>query len=129
MINYYSYSKEIEFIYFLPDIEINADFDLLLLVLQNIIFNAIDAIEDDENDIGLVEIIYQKDDKFHYFNIYDSGIDFENKNILFDAFKTTKTKGNGLGLALSQQIINAHRGTIHLSTQKKGFQIKIPIFL
>ena len=129
MINYYSYSKEIEFIYFLPDIEINADFDLLLLVLQNIIFNAIDAIEEDENDIGLVEIIYQKDDKYHYFNIYDSGIDFENKNILFDAFKTTKTKGNGLGLALSQQIINAHHGTIHLSTQKKGFQIKIPTFL
>ncbi|WP_457564574.1 histidine kinase dimerization/phospho-acceptor domain-containing protein, partial [Caminibacter sp.] len=31
-VKYYSYSKKIKFIYFLPDIEIKADFDLLLLV-------------------------------------------------------------------------------------------------
>jgi len=129
IISYYSYTKDIEFIFFLPDIEIKADFELLLLVLQNMLFNAIDAIEEDENDIGLIEIIYQKDEKFHYFNIYDSGIEFENKDILFDAFKTTKTKGNGLGLSLSLQIIKAHNGEITLSKNKKGFTIKIPLFL
>jgi signal transduction histidine kinase len=127
IVNYYSYTKDIEFIYFLPDIEMKADFELLLLVLQNMIFNAIDAIEEDENEDGLIEVIYQKDDKYHYFNIYDSGIPFENPNILFDAFKTTKTKGNGLGLALSQQIINAHNGKIYINSQKKGFTIKIPL--
>jgi len=125
-INYYSYTKDIEFIYFLPEIEIEADFDLLLLVLQNMIFNAIDAIEEDEDDKGLVEILYSDDKDYHCFNIYDSGIPFESKNILFEAFKTTKTKGNGLGLALAQQIINAHNGEISLSSQKKGFIIKIP---
>jgi len=129
IVSYYSYTKEIDFIYFLPDIEINADFELLLLVLQNMIFNAIDAIEEDENELGLIEIIYQKDNNFHYFNIYDSGIEFENKNILFDTFKTTKTKGNGLGLSLSLQIIKAHNGEINLSENKKGFTIKIPLFL
>jgi signal transduction histidine kinase len=127
IINYYSYTKDIEFVYFLPEIEIKADFDLLLLVLQNLIFNAIDAIEEDENDSGLIEIIYQKDDKYHYFNIYDSGVPFENKNILFDTFKTTKTKGNGLGLSLSKQIIKAHNGEITLTSSKKGFKISIPI--
>jgi len=127
IISYYSYTKDIEFIYFLPDIEINADFELLLLVLQNIIFNAIDAIEEDENENGLIEIIYTKDNNYHYFNIYDSGIPFENKNILFDAFKTTKTKGNGLGLALSQQIIKAHNGQIIINPQKKGFTIQLPL--
>jgi len=129
IISYYSYTKDIDFIYFLPDIEMKADFDLLLLVLQNLIFNAIDAIEDDENDNGIIEILYQKDNNFHYFNIYDSGIEFENKNILFDAFHTTKTKGNGLGLALSKQIIEAHNGEISLNENKKGFTIKIPTFL
>jgi len=129
IVSYYSYSKEIEFIYFLPDIEIKADFDLLVLVLQNMIFNAIDAIEENEQDNGLIEILYKKDEKYHYFYIYDSGIEFENKNILFEAFKTTKTKGNGLGLALSLQIIQAHNGKISLSPQKKGFEIKIPTFL
>jgi signal transduction histidine kinase len=126
IIKYYSYTKDIEFIYFLPDIQIKADFELLLLVLQNLIFNAIDAIEEDEKEFGVVEIIYHKDEKYHYFNVYDSGVAIENKNILFDTFKTTKTKGNGLGLSLSMQIIQAHNGDIYLSTQKKGFTIKIP---
>ena len=129
IIKYYSYSKNIEFLFFMPDIEIKADFELLLLVLQNIIFNGIDAIEEDEKDEGLIEVIYEKTTNYHIFHIYDSGIPFENKNILFDAFKTTKTKGNGLGLALSQQIIEAHNGKISLSKNKKGFDIKIPINL
>jgi two-component system NtrC family sensor kinase len=129
IIKYYSYTKDIEFIFFMPNIEIKADFDLLLLVLQNMIFNAIDAIEEDENDTGLIEIIYEKNQTHHIFHIYDSGIPFENKNILFNAFKTTKTKGNGLGLVLSQQIIKAHNGEITISNEKKGFNIRIPFNL
>ena len=126
IIKYYSYTKEIDFVFFLPDIEINADYELLLLVIQNLIFNAIDAIEEANEENGLVEILYEQNKTYHIFHIYDSGIPFENKNILFDAFKTTKTKGNGLGLALSKQIIEAHNGTINISNLKKGFDIKIP---
>jgi two-component system NtrC family sensor kinase len=129
IIKYYSYTKDIELLFFMPDIEIKADFELLLLVLQNLIFNAIDAIEEDENDEGLIEIIYEKTATHHIFHIYDSGVPFENKDILFNAFKTTKTKGNGLGLTLSQQIIQAHNGEITISNDKKGFDIKIPFNL
>jgi signal transduction histidine kinase len=125
-IKYYSFSKEIHFLFFLPEIEIVADFDLLLLVLQNMIFNAIDAIEEDDNDEGIIEILYERDENFHIINIYDSGINFEDKNILFEPFKSTKTKGNGLGLALSLEIIQAHNGKIELSLEKKGFKIYIP---
>jgi signal transduction histidine kinase len=125
-IKYYSFSKEIHFLFFLPTIEIVADFDLLLLVLQNMIFNAIDAIEEDDNDEGIIEILYERDENFHIINIYDSGINFEDKNILFEPFKSTKTKGNGLGLALSLEIIQAHNGKIELSLEKKGFKIYIP---
>jgi len=128
-IKYYSHSKSIEFIFFLPDIKMKGDFDLLLLVLQNMIFNAIDAIEEDESEQGLVEILYENDKNFHIFNIYDSGKEFEDKNILFEPFKSTKTKGNGLGLALSLEIIKAHKGEITLNERKKGFKIKIPIKL
>jgi len=126
IIKYYSYTKEIDFIFFLPDIEIIADYELLLLVIQNLIFNAIDAIEESNDEEGLIEILYEQNKRYHIFHIYDSGIPFENKNILFDAFKTTKTKGNGLGLALSKQIIEAHNGIIEIATLKKGFDIKIP---
>jgi len=127
IIKYYSYSKEIQFLFFLPDIEIKADFNLLLLVLQNMLINAIDAIEDDENEEGIIEILYERNEKYHILNIYDSGKNIEDKNILFTPFKSTKTKGNGLGLALSKEIISAHNGKIELSTKKKGFKIILPI--
>jgi len=125
-IKYYSHTKEISFVYFLPDIEIKADYDLILLVLQNMIINAIDAIEEDDKDEGIIEVLYESSDDYHIINVYDSGKDFEDKNILFEPFKSTKTKGNGLGLALSKEIINAHGGKIELSPHKKGFKIFIP---
>ena len=126
IIKYYSHSKEIKFLFFLPDIEIFADYDLILLVLQNMLINAIDAIEESDEDFGIVEILYQSTEQNHIINIYDSGADFEDKNILFKPFESTKTKGNGLGLALSKEIIEAHNGKIELSTQKKGFKIILP---
>jgi len=125
-LKYYSHSKDIEFLFFLPDIEIKADFDLLLLVLQNMLFNAIDAIEEDDEESGVVEILYETSEQYHIINIYDSGRDFEDKNLLFEPFKSTKTKGNGLGLALSLEIINAHQGKIEISESKKGFKIYLP---
>jgi len=122
-IKYYSFTKKIEFLFFLPDIAIKADIDLILLVLQNMLFNAIDAIEEEDVDEGLIEILYENTKNFHIINIYDNGKEFENKDILFEPFKSTKTKGNGLGLALSLEIINAHNGKIEIATKKKGFKI------
>ena len=58
-------------------------------------------------------------------HVKDDGKPIENKNILFEPFKTTKTKGNGLGLALSLQIIQAHNGKIELLEETKGFEIKL----
>lgn len=122
----YNYSKDINFVFNLPNIEVNGDFELLSLVLQNFIFNAIDAIEedDDNEDKGVVSIIYKDEKDKHSIYIKDSGKEIENKNILFEPFKTTKTKGHGLGLALSLQIIEAHGGDITLLNYTKGFKIR-----
>ncbi|MEA1982402.1 MAG: hypothetical protein U9N39_02565 [Campylobacterota bacterium] len=50
----------------------------------------------------------------------------ENKKYLFEAFKSTKEKGNGLGLVLSRQIAEAHNGSVDLlDTQRKCFEIKL----
>ena len=124
-ISFYTYSKNIDFIFNLPKIEISGDFELLSLVFQNLIFNAIDAIEESDREEGKIELNYAKDDKNHIFNIIDNGKEIENKNILFETFKTTKTKGNGLGLALALQIIKAHNGIIEIKDNPKRFQIKI----
>ncbi|QIR76696.2 GHKL domain-containing protein [Sulfurospirillum diekertiae] len=125
-ISHYSYTKEVSFHFDLPHVEIKADFELLNLVLQNFIFNAIDAIEECENESGNVSISYVQDCEFVLLHVKDDGKAIENKNILFEPFKTTKTKGNGLGLALSLQIIQAHNGRINLLDDPKGFEIRIP---
>jgi len=127
-IEYYAYSKEIEFIFPKQDFTINADKDLLEMLFSNFIINAIDAIELDEEEDGVIEITYDPDETDHIFKIYDSGIDIENKKDLFEAFKSTKVKGNGLGLVLSKQIAQAHNGDVMLlDEERKGFQVKLPL--
>lgn len=124
-ISHYSYTKEVAFHFDLPHVEIKADFELLNLVLQNFIFNAIDAIEECEKENGNVSISFVENEEYVILHVNDDGKPIENKNILFEPFKTTKTKGNGLGLALSLQIIQAHGGKINLLEEPKGFEIKI----
>jgi two-component system NtrC family sensor kinase/two-component system sensor histidine kinase AtoS len=123
---YYGYSKDITFKYPQDDFKIYGDKDLLEMLFSNFIVNAIDAIELDDEDDGLVEVVYEHDKKFHIFKIYDSGVDIEDKEQLFQAFKSTKVKGNGLGLVLSQQIAEAHGGDVNLLDEKrKGFIIRL----
>ena len=127
-IGYYAYSKEIEFVFPSADFKLNADKDLLDMLFSNFIINAIDAIELDEEEDGVIEITYEKDDAFHKFYIYDSGVPIENKEELFEAFKSTKVKGNGLGLILSRQIAEAHGGEVSLlDTQRKCFEVKLAL--
>jgi len=127
-IGYYGYSKDITFIFPEDEFVINGDKDLLEMLFSNFLANAIDAIELDENDSGVVEISYENDGRFHKFCVMDSGVAIENKDELFEAFKSTKVKGNGLGLVLSKQIAHAHGGDVKLMDgDKKGFEIRVAI--
>ncbi len=125
-ISYYGYTKEITFK--LPEQKfiLNADKDLLEMMFTNFLTNAIDAIELSEDERGEVEITYKNDGKYHIFYIYDSGIPVKNPNNLFEAFISTKVKGNGLGLILSKQIAQAHGGDVYyIDSDKKTFEVKI----
>ncbi|MCF6331405.1 MAG: HAMP domain-containing histidine kinase [Sulfurimonas sp.] len=123
---YYGYTKEIHFKFPDTDFEIDGDFELLEILFTNFLFNAIDAIELDENEDGYIELKYKFRDNKHKFYIYDSGIAIENKNELFEAFKSTKIKGNGLGLVLCREIAEAHDGGVELlNNDKKCFGIYI----
>lgn len=124
-LGHYSYTKEIDFDFDLAHVVINADKELLVLVLQNFLFNAIDAIEESEDPSGIINLSYRVQNAQHSFIITDSGKAIENENILFEPFETTKTKGNGLGLALCLEIIQAHNGSIELLKETKGFCIII----
>lgn len=129
-IEQYTYSKSIDFSFDFEEVEAFFDLDLMGIALQNFLYNAIDAIEALEEQevegVGRVEVTAKVDREWVIFHIMDTGKPIENKNLLFEPFKTTKLKGNGLGLALSLQIAQAHGGSIELlETGKKIFEIKI----
>jgi two-component system NtrC family sensor kinase/two-component system sensor histidine kinase AtoS len=125
-IGYYSYGKQIEFIFPEEDFELFGDLDLLTMLFTNFVFNAIDAIELDEEEEGRIEIHHSQEGEYHVFEIYDSGIPIENKKWLFEAFKSTKERGNGLGLVLSKNIVESHGGEIALCEgERKGFRFSL----
>lgn len=124
--HFYTFSKEINFKFNFESCEFYGDKDLLVMVFQNLIFNAIDAIELGDEENGEVVINFSQNDECCEFEIQDSGEEISDKNILFEPFKTTKLKGNGLGLSLCVEIIKAHGGEISLNLHPKKFCIKLP---
>jgi two-component system NtrC family sensor kinase/two-component system sensor histidine kinase AtoS len=125
-IGYYSYGKNIEFVFPEEDFELIGDLDLLTMLFSNFVFNAIDAIELDEEEEGKIEITHSSKGFFHTFEIYDTGIAIENKKWLFEAFKSTKERGNGLGLVLSKNIVESHGGEVGVCEgNRKGFRFTL----
>jgi signal transduction histidine kinase len=122
----YAYTKEIELKIDFNALQIKGDYDLLTIVLQNFLYNSIDAIEESDEEEGKIHLSAKEEPDAVVLTITDTGVPIENENILYEPFKTTKTKGHGLGLALSLEIIKAHNGTISLLHETKGFKIYLP---
>ena len=104
--------------------------------LNNIIENAIDACSKITAAKGHKIVFSVRQDKTHIlFEVFDSGIgmDAETVEKLFTPFFSSKgRKGTGLGLFISNKIVQQHGGTIEVkSTPGHGslFTIKIPITL
>jgi two-component system sensor histidine kinase AtoS len=119
--NHYTKDKDINLTIEFEDTTIEVDEDLLTIVFQNFLFNAIDAIEEDDEDDGVINFSY----KDGAIIVKDSGQPIVDEDILYKPFETTKLKGTGLGLALSLEIIKAHDGKIELLEDEKGFKISL----
>lgn len=110
-----------------PDLPI--DKDKILLVLNNLVNNAIQACEDIENaKIVLNAFIH---DAYLNLSVHDNGkgISEEDMGNLFEPFFTRKNSGLGLGLTTSLNIINSHDGTITAENNDDGgatFNIILP---
>lgn len=92
-----------------------ADRELLKQVLLNMLINAVQAI----GARGEIRIRTWRYTTTHLaIAIEDNGcgIDVALQKKIFDPFFTTKASGTGLGLALSQRIINAHQGDIYVTS-------------
>ncbi|WP_163498668.1 sensor histidine kinase [Helicobacter suis] len=125
-LNQYSYTKDITLKTQIAPLIVSYDLSLLSIALQNFLYNAIDAIEEGSAEEGHVEVVAFEEGEWAIFHIKDDGKEVVDKELLFEPFETTKLKGNGLGLALSLQVVEAHGGQITLlDTPTKTFEIRI----
>jgi nitrogen fixation/metabolism regulation signal transduction histidine kinase len=105
-----------------PDVSIMMDPDLIEQMLINLIRNAVDsALEQSQTSGGTepqVVLRWQQHDSSVQLAVQDNGIGLLNPSNAFVPFYTTKQGGSGIGLVLSQQIVEAHGGTIQLANRR-----------
>ncbi len=110
---------------------IQADERMLRSALLNIIRNAAEAIIDDHAPRQVV-VRTREEPAAAVIEVRDTGtgIPADQLQKIFIPFFTTKTKGHGVGLALTHRVITEHGGTLTAANAVEGgavFTIKIPL--
>lgn len=96
---------------------VNIDKEQIKQVLINIIQNSFDAMpQGGRLTIHAEPLKTEKKIKIQ-FNDTGCGMDKETQGRIFEPFFTTKEQGTGLGLAVSQQIIESHGGQIEIDSE------------
>lgn len=109
---------------------LEGDSGKLLRVLQNLVSNAIEALHDVPMP-GEVRVEASETDHDVWLTVADNGpgIPENIRASFFEPFVTEgKTDGTGLGSAIVQSFIHAHRGEIDFTTSAEGttFSIRLP---
>ncbi len=110
----------------LPQIE--ADANMLKRVFLNLTVNGIQAMVKG----GTLRVSTIKNKGFVEANFKDTGIGIQREKLdkIFKPLFSTKSKGMGLGLAISKRLIEAHGGSISVESEvTKGtvFTVKLPM--
>ncbi len=112
----------------LEEIYVNGDYHRLEQVLVNVIKNSMEAIIGK----GRINIKILLDNKYVTIKVIDNGVgmnEYELENVK-EMFYTTKKDGTGLGVALSNEIMLLHNGSMEYeSTKNNGTTciLKIPM--
>jgi nitrogen fixation/metabolism regulation signal transduction histidine kinase len=94
-----------------PSLTILGDGDQLDQLLINLVRNGVDAAVETG---GTVDVSWRKLGRQVEILVLDEGPGVADTGNLFVPFFTTKPSGSGIGLVLSRQICEAHRGTLTL---------------
>lgn len=104
--------------------------------LSVMVKNAVEAIEANNEEAGMINISTEVINDWVIISISDNGVGMEKEiqGKIFEAFYTTKTGDNnwGIGLSYVKQIIDIHNGNVVVeSSQHKGTTIKmmLPIIM
>jgi signal transduction histidine kinase len=108
-----------------------ADGEALLLVIQNLLSNAVDAVADE----GTVTLAARTELPWVVLTVRDTGCgiaeEFQRRS-LFAPFRSTKKGGWGIGLYHSRDIVERHHGTIAVESvlgQGTAFHVRLPAFV
>lgn len=109
------------------DLHIPVNQHAIVSVLENLVNNALQSGE----QVG-VEIVIQISAKQLSIEVVDNGLGIPEsaREHLFEPFFSTKQKGTGLGLAVVEAVIKAHRGKLtFISHENKGtrFSLQLPL--
>ena len=93
-----------------PGLTVTVGPDQIVQVFLNLVINAVEAIDHD----GQIDIRAVRDDNFACITVANDGPPIDHKDLahLFEPFYTTKTDGTGLGLAVSQTLVEEYGGCI-----------------
>ena len=110
--------------------EVNVNEDGITQVLLNLFYNAIEAM--DTEGALTIQTEYVPETGIVHVRVQDDGpgISPEDIPMLFDPFYTTKQKGTGLGLYISQKILAEHRGNIEVDANLEvgtAFVMSLPV--
>ncbi len=98
-------------------------------VLTNLVLNAHEAIGDE----GEILVITGSQDGWVELTVSDNGCGISKEfmdQFLFQPFRTTKTRGTGIGLFQSKMIVDAHKGQIEVESREgEGsiFRVLLPV--
>ncbi len=112
------------------DIYVNGDYNRLTQVFVNLVKNSIEARKEFNSFIKISSYL---ENDYVVIEVYDNGYGIE-KDILDkigEPFFTTKKRGSGLGVSLSQEIIEAHNGIIKYASIPQEYTlvtIKLPLY-
>ena len=115
------------------DLKIFADLDLMLVVANNLISNAVKYGQKD----GRIEVAASEDDNYVTISVYNDSRPITDKDAksLFKRFarldvpEKKTVKGTGLGLFITKQIVDAHGGDIRVQANETGntFIFRLPL--
>ncbi len=111
---------------------VRADADKLRQVFSNMIDNAIDAMGSTTGERRLEVAIHRGRGGVATVILRDNGCGIPEDKIskIFNPFYTSKETGTGLGLGVAKKVIDAHRGTIEVSSELgvgTEFVVSIPL--
>ncbi|PSQ95171.1 MAG: two-component sensor histidine kinase [Bacteroidetes bacterium SW_9_63_38] len=111
-------------------LEVAVNQELFVWVLENLLKNALDAIEDEE---GTIRVTAGRTEEMVFVEVMDTGTGIRRHqwgNVFRPGF-STKQRGWGLGLSLARRVVQTyHGGTLELKSSTVGegsvFRIELP---